>query len=739
MAGCWKYIVWILIVLLFRCIAQAAADEPMRLQRIDAAITLDGFSDEPAWQRIEPLPLTMYEPTTGGKPSERSEIRIGYDNNYLYASARFYDSDPNGVRANSLYRDRWIGDDTFELVLDTFNDNENALHFSTTPNGIRFDEAVFNDASGSDPFNINWNTVWDVAAKETKEGWFAEMRIPFSSLRFQPVNGQVIMGLTAFRFIVRKNETDIFPARRPELERAVMRPSVARDVLLEGINAKRPLYVSPYVLAGLGQSSVVGPLGRSYQMQNDSTDEAGGDAKLSLNSDLTMDLTANTDFAQVESDDLQINLNRFSLFFPEKRPFFQERASLFDFPTGRSGQLFYSRRIGLDEAGNPVRIFGGARLSGRVSQWDVGFLDMQTGSSDATPSENFGVLRMRRSLLNDASYAGGMMTSRIGADGTRSISYGLDSTLRFWGKDTLSVGLAQTLDQVASTRDSAFGSGMIRTQWERPARTGWGYRAGATYSGPDFDPDIGFLERKDFSLLDLRLAYGIEGKGNARYRVQNFSVNQFAYFRNSDHSLESSDFWTTWEVNLKSGHYLNLSPNMVYENVRTPFSLSPTVQIPAGTYTNPTLETDYNTPYGHSVGMEISNFVGGFFDGQRYGVRVWPRWYASRFLELSGDFWYSHAVFPDRHQTFDATLLRLRANVAFNTRYSVSSFLQYSSVDAAAGVNIRFRYNPREGNDIYVVYNQGFDTDNPNLFPLPPRNSGRTLLVKYVHMFDFSG
>lgn len=737
MAICWKLLFWMFIFWLFHSVAVAGIHDPMPLARIEGTITLDGISNEPAWQKMIPLPMTMYEPVTGNQPSERTEIRIGYDENFLYASARFYDSDPNGVHGNSLYRDKWNGDDTFELVLDTFNDNENAMHFETNPNGIRFDEAVFDDATGNDPFNINWNTVWDVATKRTNEGWFAEMRIPFSSLRFRSENGTVIMGLTAFRYIVRKNETDIFPARQPNLERAVMRPSYAQDVSLEGITSKLPLYVSPYVLTGLGQSSVINPVGRSYRTQNDPTNEVGGDAKLSLGTDLTMDLTGNTDFAQVESDELQVNLDRFSLFFPEKRPFFQERASLFNFPTGRSGQLFYSRRIGIDDDGRPVRIFGGARINGSVSDWDLGFLEMQTGSSPVTPSENFGVLRMRRPLLNDASYAGGIFTSRIGSNGQQSYSYGLDSTLRFWGKDTLSMNMAQTLDQTPSERGGKFSSGMLRTQWERPTRTGLGYRAGVTYSGPDFDPAIGFLERQDFSLVDLRLSYGIEGQTKDAIRIQNFSLNQFSYYRNVDHSLESSDLWGTWEVNFKSGYYLNISPNYVYENVREPFHLSSRVVVPAGTFRTPNLSTDLNTTYGSRWGIEISNFVGGYFDGRRYGVRIWPRYYVSKHLDLSGDFWFSHAVFPDRHQTFDVTLLKFRANVAFNTRYSLSSLIQYSSADKTAGMNLRFRYNPREGNDIYVVYNQGFDTDRPDLIPLPPQTTSRSLMLKYVHMFNF--
>lgn len=711
---------------------------PLALPRVQGQIVLDGKSDEPAWQRITPLPLTMFQPVQGSQPSERSEIRIAYDDHFLYASAQFYDSDPASISANSLYRDRWNGDDTFELILDTFNDNENALKFVTTPNGIRHDEAIFNDATGSDPFNINWNTVWDVAVQKTDQGWFAEIRIPFSSLRFQPQNGKIVMGLSAYRYIARKNETDIFPARDRHFERAVFRPSLAQDVSMEGIQSKKPFYVSPYVLAGLDQSTSINPADRGYRLDGGATDEFGGDAKLSLSSDLTLDLTGNTDFAQVESDELQVNLNRFSLFFPEKRPFFQERASLFDFPTGRSGTLFYSRRIGLDDEGNPVRIFAGGRLSGRLAGWDLGMLDMQTGESDVNPSENFGVLRMRRPVLNDASFAGGIFTSRMGIDGSHSLSYGLDSKLRLTKSDWLTLEAAQTVDEEESVRPGIFSSGMARMLLERPTQTGWGYRAGYTFSGPDFNPAIGFLERRDFSLLESRIAYGKEGNKDSIFQHQNFSLSQYAYLRNEDESVESSLNWLAWEVNFKRGQYLYIAPQVSYESVRKPFALSSSAYVPAGNYQSFGIDSDFNTPWGRKLGLEVSGFYGGYFGGRRLGMRFWPRWYVSKFLELSGDFWFSHADFPDRNQSFDFKVLRFRTNIALNTRYSISSLLQYSSSDHSAGVNVRFRYNPSEGNDIYVVYNQGFDTDRIDMLPRPPQTTARSFLIKYVHMFNFA-
>jgi len=371
----------------------AAAQTPMTLPRIEGPITLDGRSTEPAWQEIEPLPMTMYQPTYEGGVRERTEVRVAYDDEYLYVLGRLYDSHPEDIRANSLHRDRYSGDDTFAIILDTFNDNENALWFFTTPTGVRFDMAVSNDAEGGlgGTVNSNWDTFWSAEARQTDEGWFAEMRIPLSSLGFQSEGERVTMGMTTYRYIARRNERYIFPAIPPDWSLGFAKPSQAQDVVLNGVESRRPVYFTPYVLGGVEQEARLAEDETTYRQHRDLTRELGGDLKYNLTNNLTLDLTANTDFAQVEADPQRVNLTRFSLFFPEKRRFFQERASTFAFNTGGNDRLFNSRRIGLVE-GEPVRIWGGARLVGRVGNWDVGVLNMQTAEDEAldVPSENFG-------------------------------------------------------------------------------------------------------------------------------------------------------------------------------------------------------------------------------------------------------------------------------------------------------------------------------------------------------------
>ncbi|MBP1675336.1 MAG: putative rane associated hydrolase, partial [Bacteroidetes bacterium] len=284
-----------------------------------------------------------------------------------------------------------------------------ALVFSTTPSGLRNDLTVLNDAIASNPrnppFNNSWNTFWDVKTTQNENGWFLEMRIPFSSMRFKEDNGKVIMGLICFRRIAHKNEVDIFPAIPPDWGTfSTYRASKANEVAFDGIHSKKPFYIAPYVLAGYQQDNVLNESGTAYELSGNSKLSAGLDAKYGLTNNLTLDVTVNTDFAQVEADDQQINLTRFSLFFPEKRTFFQERSSIFNFGFEGKSNIFYSRQIGLNK-GEQVPILGGGRITGMAGKWDIGFLDLQTQSFDPSdtlqsslPSENFGVLRIRRQV-----------------------------------------------------------------------------------------------------------------------------------------------------------------------------------------------------------------------------------------------------------------------------------------------------------------------------------------------------
>lgn len=316
------------------------------IPKLEGHITLDGKVNEPAWNAIEPLPLVTHWPTYGiDVDRSKTEIRIAYDKDYLYVSCRCY-VDPKMISAPTYKRnENNMSTSNVAIILDTFNDNENALWFSMTPTGSRMDGALSNDGQTA---NLYWNTIWEAEAEINDEGWFAEMRIPFSSLKFESEDGQVELGLIAYRYSAHDVAMQTYPAIPPDWGFLSWRkPSQSQKVELSNVENQNPIFITPYLLGGLDRSAYLNSGADGYQHQREWTHEAGLDVKMGLTNSTTLDLTLNTDFAQVEADDQQINLSRFSLFFPERRQFFLERAAIFDFSFDAQDRLFHSRRIGL--------------------------------------------------------------------------------------------------------------------------------------------------------------------------------------------------------------------------------------------------------------------------------------------------------------------------------------------------------------------------------------------------------
>jgi len=713
------------------------------ISRIDKEIVFDGLPFENVWEEVEPLPMVMFQPDFGSEPTEITEIRLFYNDKYLYVSGRFYDKDPSKIKSNTKKRDDLSGNsDGFGVILDSFNDNENALCFSTTPAGIRSDMSIFNDAVGHMnhmPFNMTWNTFWDVETAINEEGWFAEIRIPISSLRFQDVNGITTMGLIVWRFIPHKNETIMFPAIHPKYgNRAMMKPSKAQDVIFKGIKPKKPVYISPYGLAGFSEVNELNDAETEYIYNKEKPVEAGLDIKYGLTSNLTMDLTLNTDFAQVEADDQMINLTRFSLFFPEKRKFFQERSSIFSFSSGGSSNLFYSRRIGLNDD-QPVRIYGGARIVGRIGAWDLGFLDMQTAPfEDTLPSENFGVLRMRRQVINENSYIGGMFTSRIGMDGSYNTAYGLDAILRIFGDDYLDIKFAQSFETGSENNPVSLDPSKMQISWERRSEEGFAYNLSWSRSGEDFNPGIGFEMRDDYSFARTQFQYGwLPGKDSKLFNHSLF-IQQMYFLSVSDGSLETLTAGPGWKFQTKSMMSGFFSFNYNIEDVKEEFSFSDDseVLIPVGRYEFFQFKGMISTPMSRKFYTIFMSSAGGFYDGYGASISFIPTWNISSSFQLNGTYQFNWINFEERSQKFNGQIGRLKILYMYSTKLSASVFIQVNSSNNAVISNFRLRYNPKEGNDFYLVFNEGRNTNLDREIPELPLISNRTFLVKYTHTFN---
>ena len=718
------------------------SSSPLIITRLKDSINLDGLSNELAWEGIEPLPVIQQSPNYRNIPSEKTEILLGYDDNYLYVAGRLYDSEPSKIQAPSRKRDDLNGStEWFGVIIDSFNDKENGLAFFTTPTGSRTDVNVANDAQISDPrfmpINLSWNTFWDVEVVVNEEGWFAEIRIPLSSLRFQEKEGRVIMGLIAWRWIARKVELITFPDISPDLGAwSTWKPSQAQEIILENVESKNPFYVTPYVLGGYGQVFDLNEAETAYERDENPTFEAGLDVKLGLTSNLTLDLSVNTDFAQVEADDMQVNLTRFSLFFPEKRLFFQERNSIFEFNLGGPNRLFYSRRIGLNE-GESVRIYGGARLIGRIGQWDIGIIDMQTAPSDELSSENFGVLRLRRRVFNPFSYVGGIVTSRLGMDGTYNTAYGIDAIIRVYGDDYFSFQWAQTFENEKTNKFASFDPSRIGLSWTRRRYVGFGYDLSFSRSGENFNPGMGFHMRDDYTRYGVKILHGWLPGERSFLQSHNIFLDGSVFLSHTNGSIESVELGPGWEFNTKKGYNANIALKMYHENIAENFELSDDVTIPVGTYTYFGMAGTFMTPMGGLLNTAGMVDIGSFYDGYRISMSLTPRWNVSSGLELSGMYQFNRIGFPNRDKNFTAHIARLRCVVMPSTKFSATAFIQYNSASDAVIGNIRLRYNPQEGNDLYLVYNEAINSNRSREIPNLPFTSGRTILIKYSYTFNF--
>ncbi len=743
----WKSVMRIAVFMLgmsFLCmifVETVDAETLITVQNIDSAITLDGLSEEPVWQDIPSLSFVMQQPHFGIEPSERTEVRLAYDQQYLYVSARLFDSDASRIQSTTMKRDDSDdASDQFGIILDTFNDNENALAFFTTPSGSRTDKAIFGDylggGGGSGGANVSWNTFWDVETEVNDEGWFVEMRIPLSSLRFQQNDDTITMGVAAFRWIARKSERIVFPAISQKWgTNSHLKPSKAADAEFRGLKNKKPLYITPYIMAGQGSINELNDTGTAYVRDDDPETEAGLDVKYGLSSNMTLDLTYNTDFAQVEADDQEVNLTRFSLFFPEKRQFFLERSSIFDFRFYGKNRLFHSRRIGIENGIN-VPIHGGARIVGRLGGWDVGLIDMQTKETGNLLSENFGVFRLRRRAFNDQSFVGAMVTSRIDTEGQHNTAYGFDGSINVFGDDILKFNWAQTFESDADNDPSSLDNSKIRIHWERYNFVGFSYGLNYSRAGKDYNPGIGFEQYNDLTNYIHFARYGWDMDKDSWFYQVHVYEDLWIHIRNEDNSLKTLLARSGGYFSSKSGYSGNLSMTFNRENVRIPIVFSDDARVEPDDYDFYGITGGFSTPTGGLMRLKTSFKGGQFYDGSRASVTLEPSWSVSSHLELGTSYQINHLDFSDRDQDFTSHIGRLRVLAMLNVKLSVSAFSQYNSAADVVINNVRFRYSPREGNDFYLVYDEAFNMDREREIPELPLMKNRTLLLKFNYTFN---
>ena len=705
----------------------------LRAIRIEGAVLLDGLMDEKFWNTADSISeLRQREPDEGALSTERTVVKLARDEAALYVGIRAYDSDIHGVRATQLRRDADLEvDDYVMLLIDSFHDRRSGFAFRTNPNGAMWD-AQF---TGVDEVDENWNGIWDVAVARDLLGWSAEFRIPFRTLRFRS-GGDRVFGFNVQRFIRRKNEVALWRGwgRTQGIYRLIYEGEVRG---FDDLRRGRGLEVKPYVL-GRATATEHDALGNALE-SGGATGKAGIDAKLGLSPTVTADLTMNTDFAQVEVDEQVINLTRLPTFFPEKRDFFLESSSIFDFATPTRVQPFYSRRIGLGDSGQVVPILAGGRVYGRAGPWTIGILDAQTGKGDRA---NDLVVRVKHDML-DRSYMGAIGVQRIATGGRAERVAGLDVDLPLVVRG---LNLEPSFWVMGSQTPGAKGFPIA-------------WRYGTDFPNDLFDnfislyridagftPTLGFVQRTGIwettSHIDFMPRPHLLG---IRQLDLLFPIPSWDIIANESGSILRNRDWQTatfeWRPlggDFQSGAHFEINLQRFFDAPADTFEVFSGARVPPGRYWWTRGELQYQTSVSHPFSLGSLFSWGDFYNGKNTEVDLQADWRGGGHVILGGTLSRSRVVLPLAR--FTATLLTGRVEYAFNTRISFLSFVQYNNEDQRVDFNLRLHWIPKIGDDFFVVWNSGYTTDPtvPNRFPsfhTLGRPLNGAIVVKAAHRF----
>jgi hypothetical protein len=696
---------------------------------IDQAPAIDGdIMNDAIWSGIDPIStLQQTQPQYGSSVSELTDIRIAYTSSTLYISAICHDSNPERLVVNDARRDADLtGTDAIIFIFDTYKDGQNGFVFGTNSIGIEYDAQIDNEGVGNfnnnrqqggtiGGVNLNWDAAWTVATQVGDYGWSAEFAIPLKTLRFS--SGEQSWGMNVQRNISNNNEIAFWSLMPLNFD--LNRVSLAGS--LHGLNLKSQgnLKAIPYVLA---QSARDFNTSEEYQSRVD----AGLDIKYSVTPALTLDLTYNTDFAQVEVDDQQINLDRFNLFFPEKRPFFLENAGQFSVGSPGEVDLFFSRRIGLSDNGSPVPIIGGARLSGKLNQTNVGLLSMFTEevTESSISANNFNIGRVNHEFQNTRSSLGAAFISRNSVNQIEGIdapafnhTYAIDGQLGFGKKADVS-GFASTTRTDGVTDGNHAFQLIGRYNWN-----GWLLRLGYTEVSETFNPEVGFLGRTAFRKAEGLIFYNkrfdddsvwLEWRPHVSYRgYWNFQGFQETGF------LHVDNHWV-----LRNLFEFHTGINFTREGVSEAFEISGT-RVDPGTYDHQETQIVFITNPNKPVSFTTRHFIGGFFGGRRsahsgtINGRIGD--------QFNGELNFSYNDISLPNGDFIADVYSLRLSYSFTPRIFVQSLVQYNGAAELWSTNARLGWLQAANTGLFIVYNET---------SLDGLQQNRSITLKYSYLFD---
>ena len=734
--------------------AVAGATPRAHARRVEVPPLLDGdVLGDPAYAAAEVATgFRQNRPDEGRRSSERTEVRIVHTDDTLYFGIVCYVRDPRTIIVADSRRDSSLDDtDSIQIILDTYLDQQNGFVFGTNPAGVEYDGQVTNEGQGSGRmgggggggggggsqqqrgsgggFNLNWDGAWQVRASVSEIGWTAEFAIPFRTLRY-PGGERQTWGINVQRNIRHRNERAFWAPLPRQFN--LNRLSLAGRLQGIEVPAQRNLKLTPYVLGEAVRSTA--------QRRTVGSGDVGADLKYSITPGLTLDLTYNTDFAQVEVDEEQINLDRFNLFFPEKRPFFLENAGLFSI--GRPGQveLFFSRRIGISDAGEQVPIIGGARLSGKVgTDTNVGFLNMQTAAfGGEVASQNFTVARVRQDLPS-RSNVGAMVVNRqatgsLAGSGDYNRTFAVDGRFGIGQSGTLS-GFASETETPGSLAADTHAFGFTGEYENENTRLSLRY----TEVAPDFNPEVGFYQRRGYRRMGATVFTFFRpdnfiGIHELRPHVSHHTVWNF---RTGLHETQYTHMDNHWEW--EGGHEAHTGINRTREGLFVPFEIFPGVVVPPGVYDHNESQLTFNTNRGAPVSASIRSTIGGFFGGER--VRLIPELNVRLGETLNAQFRWDRNDIKLPGGDFITNLASLRVSYSFTTRLFLQTLVQYNDRAHLWSSNVRFGLLSDANTGLFIVYNdiQGLARLDAQFDPhldIDEAAFGRTLTLKYSYLFD---
>lgn len=713
----------------------ARRDRRLSATRAGGPITLDGRLDEPAWAGTPVARgFVQNDPREGQPATYDTEVKLLYDERALYIGVFARDPEPGEIIVNELRKDFNTGSgDGFQVVIDTFHDGRNGYQFAINPMGAKWDSQMSNEGRDN---NANWDGIWDVAARIGDDGWYAEIEIPFKTLKFGPDELQT-WGINFQRRLRRRNENSYWsPLRRiHQLSRVSMAGTVEG---LQGLTPGANIRVKPYALANFNKLA-----GRAVDQDYD----GGFDVKYGVTSGLTWDFTVNTDFSQVEADEQQVNLTRFSLFFPEKRDFFLENSGVFQFGAGadrgggggggggggRQNQsqdmvFFFSRQIGLSPSGDAIPLLAGSRLTGRVGGWSLGALNIQQREQGNSPSTNFTALRLRRNILANSD-VGVMMLNKEPRGSTYNRAFGADANFRFFRDLTMNFAAARS----SSPQMRVPGSG---DDWYSKSSFGyrdsfWETRGAYQTIGSRFNDEMGFVPRLGVDNGEFYLGTHIRPRrfqGWLRETFPHFQIENFT--KRNGGGLESRYMDWHWPITLQNSSFVEVGTNPNVEIIDDRFAINSRrgIFVEPGRYefkehfllanTNSAAPLSFNVRYG----------LGDFYDGYKRSYTVGGTFRLNQHLNLSlsdsiNDIELSSGAFV-------TNLITARVNYYFSTKVFVNALVQYNTDTNQWSSNVRLDIIHRPLSDIYLVYNERHDSRSGAML-------SRAVIAKMTYLLAF--